>query len=194
MSNFINFRFFFNMASVAARLNVFNIIRRERRLPRPLVFRDRTNPLEDMEPEEVFEIYRFKPETIPFLVEILHADLARPTRRNSALTPLIQILVALRFLATGSFYILVGEPLGIAKSTAVRAVRHVCFLLARLAQKYISFPADLSSFTCKSRFFEIAGKLINNLHIALRIFSVNVYYVYLKIPTCIRINYVHILI
>ena len=122
------------MASVEARLNVFNIIRRERRLPRPRVFRDRTNPLEDMEHEEVFERYRFKPETIIFLVEILYADLARPTRRNSALPPLIQILVALRFLATGSFYILVGEPLGIAKSTAGRAVRHVCFLLARLAQ------------------------------------------------------------
>ena len=178
------------MASVAARLNVFNIIRRERRLPRPRVFRDRTNPLEDMEPEEVFERYRFKPETILFLVEILYADLARPTRRNSALPPLIQILVALRFLATGSFYILVGEPLGIAKSTAGRAVRHVCFLLARLAQRYISFPADLSSF--KSRFFEIAGKLIKNLHIALRIFSVNVYYVYLKIPTRNRIKYVYL--
>ena len=128
MSNFINFRLTFNMASVAARLNVFNIIRRERGLPRSRVFRDRTNPLEGMEPEKVFERYCFKPETIFFLVIILYADLARPTRSNSVLPPLIQILVALRFLATGSFYILLGEPIGFAKSTARRAAGHVCFL------------------------------------------------------------------
>ncbi|XP_061164358.1 putative nuclease HARBI1 [Saccostrea echinata] len=143
------------MASSAAKLNIFNIIQRQRKAPRPRVFRDRSNPLEDLEPNEVYIKYRFRPATILFLVELLYDDLVRPTKRNSALHPLLQVLVALRFLATGSFYNLVDEPLGIAKSSTGRAARRVCTLLASFAQRYIKFPMDLSAF--KSRFFDIAG-------------------------------------
>lgn len=60
-------------------------------------------------------------------------------------------------MATGSFYNLVGETLGVAKSTTGRAARHVCHILAGKAGNYIKFPRDVSSY--KSRFFGIAGKL-----------------------------------
>lgn len=82
-------------------------------------------------------------------------DLVHPTLRNSPLPPLLQVLAALRFVATGSFYNLVGESLGVAKSTTGRAARYVCRLLAGKAGNYIKFPRDVSSY--KSRFFEIAG-------------------------------------
>lgn len=70
---------------------------------------------------------------------------------------MLQVLVALRFVATGSFYNLVGESLGVAKSTTGRAARHGCHILAGKAGNYIKFPRDVSSY--KSRFFEKAGKL-----------------------------------
>ncbi|XP_061188486.1 putative nuclease HARBI1 [Saccostrea echinata] len=143
------------MASYGARLNLYKIIQQRRKAPKPRVFRDRSNPLEDMEEEEVFSRFRFRPETILFLVGMLYNDLNHPTERNLALPPLLQVLAALRFLATGSFYILVGESLGIAKSTTGRAARYVCRLLANMVGTYIRFPADTSTF--KKKFFDIAG-------------------------------------
>lgn len=145
------------MASVGARLNLYNIIQRRRKTPRPRVFKDRSNPLEELPADEVFRKYRFRPDTILFIVGMFFEDLVHPTLRNSPLPPLLQVLAALRFLATGSFYNLVGESLGVAKSTTGRAARYVCRLLAGKAGNYIKFPRDVSSY--KSRFFEIAGKL-----------------------------------
>lgn len=145
------------MASVGARLNLYNIIQRRRKTPRPRVFKDRSNPLEELPADEVFRKYRFRPDTILFIVGMFFEDLVHPTLRNSPLPPLLQVLAALRFVATGSFYNLVGESLGVAKSTTGRAARYVCRLLAGKAGNYIKFPRDVSSY--KSRFFEIAGKL-----------------------------------
>lgn len=145
------------MASVGARLNLYNIIQRRRKTPRPRVFKDRSNPLEELPADEVFRKYRFRPDTILFIVGMFFEHLVHPTLRNSPLPPLLQVLAALRFVATGSFYNLVGESLGVAKSTTGRAARYVCHLLAGKAGNYIKFPRDVSSY--KSRFFEIAGKL-----------------------------------
>ena len=51
--------------------------------------------------------------------------LIHPTRRNHALSPRQQLLVALRFLATGGFYHLIGDAHGPSKSTVCRAVKRV---------------------------------------------------------------------
>uniref|UniRef100_K1QXI8 Uncharacterized protein n=1 Tax=Magallana gigas TaxID=29159 RepID=K1QXI8_MAGGI len=48
------------MASVGARLNLYNIIQRRRKTPRPRVFKDRSNPLEELPADEVFRKYRFR--------------------------------------------------------------------------------------------------------------------------------------
>ncbi|XP_048730425.1 putative nuclease HARBI1 [Ostrea edulis] len=143
------------MASAAARLNRYNIIRRRRRAPRPRIFQDRSNPLEDLEGDEVFIRFRFRPDTILWIVGLVFDDLQRQTHRNCSLPPLLQVLAALRFLATGSFYNIVGESLGISKSATGRAARMICRLLSSMAARFINFPANLDSY--KRTFFEIAG-------------------------------------
>ena len=55
---------------------------------RPRVFKDRSNPLEDLDEGEVFRRYRFKPPTIIYILEqIIPVSLQRPTQRNSPLPP-----------------------------------------------------------------------------------------------------------
>ena len=51
---------------------------------RPRQFRDRSNPLEDLEPDEVFRRYRFLPDTIMYILrEINPIDIVHTTNRNS---------------------------------------------------------------------------------------------------------------
>ena len=61
-------------------------------------------------------------ESILFITDLLTGDLCRDTRRNHALQPLTQVLVALRFYASCSFLQVVGDTVGVDKSTVSRVV------------------------------------------------------------------------
>lgn len=74
-----------------------------RRLPRPRIFRDRLNPLEMRTDDELFERYRFRRPTIIFICDMIADTVSHGTRRSMALPPMIQLLVFLRFVATGAF-------------------------------------------------------------------------------------------
>ena len=51
--------------------------------------------------EQLRSRFRFGRESIEFLVQVLREDLERQTSRNHALSPTVQVLVALRFFASG---------------------------------------------------------------------------------------------
>ena len=59
------------------------------------------------------------------LLDLLRPALARVTRRNFALSSEVQLLTALRFLATGSFIEVVGEGYGLSKTSVWRCVHTV---------------------------------------------------------------------
>lgn len=109
----------------------------------PRNFRDRSNPLEDLSATDVFERYRFHPDTIIDLLRQL-PDLTAPTKRNLPIPPLLQLLVTLRFLGTGATHILVGDDVKISRPTAWRCIRRVSALIANLAPHYINFPKGRS--------------------------------------------------
>lgn len=126
---------------------------------RPRVFRDRSNPLEDLEPREVFERYRFFPGTIMFILSLL-PNLATPTRRNNPLPPTLQLLTCLRYLATGSAQLLIADSVRISRSTAGRCIRKVAKLISRLAPRFVVFPRGNDAEKAKVDFAKVAGKCI----------------------------------
>ena len=65
-------------------------------------FRDNTNPLDYMADDELFRNYRFTRQGIFFLIDTFGGALSRRTLRNRALPPSLQLLIALRFYATGT--------------------------------------------------------------------------------------------
>lgn len=133
-----------------------------RQLRRPRVFRDRSNPLEDLEEEEIFERYRFRPETILYLIGLL-PDLSRPTRRNCPLPPLLQVLLCLRFLASGAMHLLIGDSLSISRSSAGKCIREVAMLIASLRGQFIKFPTGADANEAKLALSSVAGlKLTSN--------------------------------
>lgn len=118
---------------------------------------DRDNPLKDMLPSEVKDKFRFSAESIYYLCRIIGNNLRRKTRRSMALTPILQILVALRFYATGSYFRVIGDTLGVSKSTVCLCVEHVTAELIKLSCKEIVFPSMTSLVNIKTAFKAIAG-------------------------------------
>ncbi|XP_061169467.1 uncharacterized protein LOC133178786 [Saccostrea echinata] len=120
---------------------------------------DRENPLELMPEKEIFKRYRFRPNTILFVVNLLRRFLERDTLRSCALTPLLQVMATLRFLATGAFYSFVADAFdSLSPSTVCRAVKDVCHALCQMSWQFIRMPARHAADGVKKHFYSIAGK------------------------------------
>ncbi|CAC5419272.1 unnamed protein product [Mytilus coruscus] len=145
--------------------------RRRRNLPRPRVFRDRLNPLESLDDEELFDKYRFRRPTITFILNGIHHFLHRETRRNFALSPVIQLLLFLRFVATGTHLSLVGESLCISESATGRACRDVCQAIITVFRNVICFPVGEKAIQVMEGFRRIAGKNLSSISMYLVIVS-----------------------
>jgi hypothetical protein len=55
---------------------------------------------------------------------------------------MLQILITLRFYATGSFQIAVGDFGGIHRTTAGKIIKRVTIAIAKLKPQVIKFPTD----------------------------------------------------
>ena len=64
----------------------------------------------------------FARDSINCLPDLLSDCLARNTARNHPLLPLVQVLVALRFFASGSSLEVIGNTFGLPKSTVSRCI------------------------------------------------------------------------
>jgi len=60
---------------------------------------------------------------------------------DGRISPINQLLITLRFYATGSFQLVVGDTFSINKSTVCRTVHRVTAAIASLRPKYVKFPA-----------------------------------------------------
>ena len=125
---------------------------RQRRIERPLhVYSD---PL-DRPDDGLYERYRFRRESILFLLQTLSIQ-ARPTNRSNPVPPLYAILLALRFYATGSFYNIVGDTLLLSKATVCRCVKRVTEALCQQVAAFVNYRTTEAE--RKRAFFDIAGK------------------------------------
>lgn len=78
--------------------------------------------------------------------------------RNHAVSPLHQLLLTLRFYATGTFQVAIGDLGGIHKSTMCRIVKRVTEAIASLCPQYINFPTSNQSLRhTKQKFYNIAS-------------------------------------
>ena len=109
---------------------------------RPRTYRLRESLLWDnsFTDDEIRQRFLFRRDSILFIVDVVHDDLVRPTNRNHALSVETQVLAALRFFACGSFDQVVGDVIGIDKSTMCRLITEFCTAMNRHCQEFIRFP------------------------------------------------------
>lgn len=120
------------------------------------IFRDRTNPLEVFDDQEVYKKFRFYRQDIFEIADEIEEDLQTLPRKGS-LTTLLQVLITLRFYATGTFFDTVGEMIGVSESTASRTIKKVTNALAMHAREHIKMPTQQEADASKTAFFAIAG-------------------------------------
>ncbi|KAL2087184.1 hypothetical protein ACEWY4_018243 [Coilia grayii] len=134
------------MAAIQRILFLLQERRRERRRRSNTTYinafvRTSFNPLEVLPDEAIIRKFRLSRGQIMELLGVVHPHLVRRTRRSFALTPAVQLLAALRFYATGSYYEVLGDGLGLSRASLSRAVTAVTdVLLLHLAER-MSFPS-----------------------------------------------------
>lgn len=70
--------------------------------------------------------------------------------------PITQLLLTLRFYATGSMLNVVGDFCGIDKSTASRIIKKVSECIANLRERYIKFPVEHEFAEVNRKFYRVA--------------------------------------
>ena len=118
--------------------------RRNTHVRRVRHLRDRFNPLEEYD-DEAFRL-RFRPrkDSVSDLLTILAKDLEHQTRRGLPLTPIQQVLIALRFYETGTFQRVIGNLFGVSVFAACRVIHKVSRAIAKQERQFLSIPGNLA--------------------------------------------------
>ena len=113
--------------------------------------------IDDYSDEELRVRYRFRRESILFITNLVAGDISRNTRRNHALPPLLQVLIALRFYASGSFLQVIGDTFGVDKSTVSQAITDVSRALIAKQHLFIKWPLTNDECTTIKNEFYLRG-------------------------------------
>ncbi|VDI67347.1 Hypothetical predicted protein, partial [Mytilus galloprovincialis] len=118
--------------------------RRENNIRRNRVFRDRDNPLDYLDDADIVRKYRLSRPMILELCGMFQNQLARPTKRSHAFPVSLQIMVALRLYATGSFQLVNADVHRISRASVSTITRDVTQCFKKCMQS-IHFDAHRSS-------------------------------------------------
>ena len=118
--------------------------RRNTHVRRVRHLRDRFNPLEEYDDEAFRLRFRLRKDSVSDLVKILAKDLEHQTRRGLLLTPMQQVLIALRFYATGTFQRVIGDLFGVSVFAACRVIHKVSRAIAKQKRQFLSIPGNLT--------------------------------------------------
>ncbi|XP_013404377.1 putative nuclease HARBI1, partial [Lingula anatina] len=127
-------------------------VRRER------VFRDRENPLDYFNDDQLRERFRFRRHSILFILQFIINTIQPPTNRSHSIPALFQLLITLGFVAIGLFMFVVRDTIPrISKATVSRVIRRVTVEITRLAGQFVQFPNGRRLEEVKKGFFQLAG-------------------------------------
>ena len=127
--------------------------RRNTHVRRVRHLRDRFNPLEEYDDEAFRLRFRLRKDSVSDLVKILAKDLEHQTRRGLLLTPMQQVLIALRFYATGTFQRVIGDLFGVSVFAACRVIHKVSRAIAKQKRQFLSIPGNLAD--VKRKFYDV---------------------------------------
>ena len=108
--------------------------------------------------EEIVERFRLTRQLILELYDDIGYELEPLTRRNHAIPGMLQIFCTLRFYASGSFQAVVGDCVGIHRSSVCRIITRVTRAICRIRNRHIKFPRRRDDIrNTQERFHAIAG-------------------------------------
>lgn len=141
--------------------NLLGVQLLRRQINRERVFRVRSAPI-DWPETYLKERLHVRKEVFIHLCEILENDLQRPTKRSHGLPTAVCVAAALKFYASGSFYIGTGDLLQLPKSSVCRAVWQVSSALTDMVNLFVQFPAGRALVDTRRHLYTIAGKMLQS--------------------------------
>lgn len=121
------------------------------------VFRDRYDPLDNWTDEELLKQCRFDRASILFICDLLKDPLEHKTKRNHALPLHLQVILSLRYFATGSMQSVLGNIIHVEQCTVSRTIKRTTLALVNIARDFIKFPTGALAATTKQQFYNLAG-------------------------------------
>ncbi|KAJ8910323.1 hypothetical protein NQ315_012329 [Exocentrus adspersus] len=122
----------------------------------PRRFNERPNYYQEMDPLGFFRRFRLTKATVLHLLILTEDQLEYPDNRNNSLTPMNQLLLALRFYASSGHLAQVADFMNVHESTASRVVAHVSRVLAALRPQKVKMPEPQESVRVQNEFYNIA--------------------------------------
>ncbi|XP_066585460.1 putative nuclease HARBI1 [Prorops nasuta] len=105
--------------------------------------RDFFNPLEFYEEYQFLIRYRFSKQSVMYgLLPLIQDYLMKNDQRGLPISPIIQLLISLRYYPTNSYQRVSADLSGIARSTVSTIIFRVSTLLASYVHKYIKYPKN----------------------------------------------------
>ena len=126
-------------------------------LPTPRVFHVPKDSFEQYNDTEFQLRYRVRKHTVMRLCYLIGNYITPETHRNQSTSSLNQILITLRFLATGAFQILLGYDMNVHISTICRIIQKVIPRIAALCNEFIYMLRNALEIETKRDFHSIAG-------------------------------------
>ena len=118
----------------------------------------RVNHLAMLSDNDIVRRYRLNADAIRWMVEVTSNDLMRHTHRSCSVEPTIQVLLSLRILATDSFQSVIGDSIGVSKSTVSRCFDSTRYLASNDGDISINFPVTANDLLrAKQGFYAVAG-------------------------------------
>ena len=106
---------------------------------------------------ELVQRYRFRRADILWLVDEFGGELEYDCARRGGLSPLMQVMVALRIFAAGALQLDVADTFGVAKPTVCRTVHRVATVMALRIRQYVQFERPADEDRTKAKFFRMAS-------------------------------------
>ncbi|KAB0805305.1 hypothetical protein PPYR_02275 [Photinus pyralis] len=127
-------------------------------LRRPKIYRERKNHFQNYDDLDFFDRFRLTKRTVVSILNQIEPQIALPTNRGGCVKPMLQLLLTLRFYASGNMQISVADFIGISRPTACRIIKRVSTALASLTPRYIQMPAtDAEMQRTAEEFYNIAS-------------------------------------
>lgn len=107
---------------------------------RPRNVRPRTNFIENFDDIDFKMRFRFSKATVEVILNLIGANLKATSLRNDPISPINQVLITLRFYATGSFQLCTGDNFLVSQSSVSRIFAKISHYIALKSNIYITMP------------------------------------------------------
>lgn len=127
------------------------------RIPKRYI-RDAQNPFEIYYEHEFKRRFRFSKESVLFgILPLIEESLTKSNNRGLPISPVLQLLICLRFYSTASFQLVMDDIIQVSQATVSRIVFRVSILIARYINQYIKMPISDETRSKNKRLFKEHG-------------------------------------